>query len=127
MLLNIHRDCLQISLLILNEYINFFPPEITTKPLAIRLNSLIIRSEISEAVTQMCSVKKMFLEISQNSHEKKLCQSLLFCIYSSETLYQISKKLNNNISVRTFVWKRSQQPAKRPICRKYSSLKKLNQ
>ena len=31
-----------------------------------------------EAVVQRCSVKKVFLEISQNSQEKHLCQSLLF-------------------------------------------------
>ena len=32
---------------------------------------------MSEAVIQRCSVKKVFLEISQNSHEKHLHQSLL--------------------------------------------------
>ena len=33
---------------------------------------------ITEAVVQRCSVKKLFLEISQNSQENNLCQSLLF-------------------------------------------------
>ena len=33
----------------------------------------------AEAVAQRCSVKKMFLEISQNSQENKhMCQSLFF-------------------------------------------------
>ena len=31
-----------------------------------------------EAVAQKCSVKKLFLEISQNSQDKNLCQSLYF-------------------------------------------------
>ena len=30
----------------------------------------------SEAVVQRCSVKKVFLEISQNSLEKQVCQSM---------------------------------------------------
>ena len=32
----------------------------------------------SKAVAQKCSVKKVFLEISQNSLEKQVCQSLFF-------------------------------------------------
>ena len=32
----------------------------------------------AEAVVQRCYVKKVFLEISQNSHEKELCQGLFF-------------------------------------------------
>ena len=34
--------------------------------------------EEPEAVVQRCSVKKVFLEISQNSQEKHLCQGLFF-------------------------------------------------
>ena len=32
----------------------------------------------SEAVAQRCSVKKVLLEISQNSQEKNLCQNVFF-------------------------------------------------
>ena len=32
----------------------------------------------TEAVVQRCSVRNIFLEISQNSQEKNLCQSLFF-------------------------------------------------
>ena len=31
-----------------------------------------------EAVARRCSVEKVFLEISQNSQEKHMCQSLFF-------------------------------------------------
>ena len=34
-----------------------------------------VQSKLSEAVAQRCSVKKVFLEISQNSQEN-MCQSL---------------------------------------------------
>ena len=33
---------------------------------------------LSEAVVQRCSVKKVFIQISQSSQEKQLCQSLFF-------------------------------------------------
>ena len=37
-----------------------------------------------------CSVRKVFLEISQNSHEKNLCQSLFFNkVAGKETLAQV--------------------------------------
>ena len=34
--------------------------------------------QISEAVTQRCSIKKLLLKISQNLQENKLCSSLFF-------------------------------------------------
>ena len=40
----------------------------------------------TEAVVQKCSVKKVFLKISQNLPENTLCQSLLF---KKETLAQV--------------------------------------
>ena len=48
------------------------------------LSELLSKSKIenlrynAEAVVQRCYVKKVFLEISQNSHEKELCQGLFF-------------------------------------------------
>ena len=62
-----------------------------------------IFTKSSEAVAQRCSVKKMFLELSQNSQEKQLCQSLFFnkvadlSLFSSE-FREISK---NTFSYRT--------------------------
>ena len=37
-----------------------------------------IEFECKKTVVQRCSVKKLFLEISQNSQEIRLCQSLFF-------------------------------------------------
>ena len=41
----------------------------------------------TEAVARRCSVKKVFLEISQNSQEKNLCQSLFFNKVAVEHLW----------------------------------------
>ena len=52
----------------------------TKKTNGLRETFLSIKSEfITEAVTQRCSVKKIFLEISQNSHENT-CARVSFLI-----------------------------------------------
>ena len=42
-----------------------------------------------EVVAQMCSVKKVFLEILEDSQENYLCQSLFFSLYPVPLLASI--------------------------------------
>ena len=46
---------------------------------------------LPEAVTQRCTIKKVFLEISQNSKENTCARQTLAQVFSSE-FYEVSKK-----------------------------------
>ena len=66
-----HKKCESISLFFIIFFVSLEMTEIS-----VCFNLLPPRN--IEAVAQMCSVKKAFLQIWQNSQEKHLCQSLLF-------------------------------------------------
>ena len=58
--------------------------------------------EKSEAVVQSCSVKKVFLEVSQNSQENTCARVSFLCNFIIETLAQVFSSERCEISKNTF-------------------------